>query len=38
MSIRPMIKSANVESIGEINDKDKSEFLSGATVPLVPID
>ena len=37
--IRPMIKAnSNVEYIGEIADKDKSEFLSGATVLLVPID
>ncbi len=36
--IHPMIKSANAEFIGEIGDKDKSEFLSGATVLLVPID
>src|SRR5271157_2692489 len=33
-----MIKSGNVEYIGEINDKEKSEFLSGAIVLLVPID
>jgi glycosyltransferase involved in cell wall biosynthesis len=37
--IKPMItSSSNVEYIGEIADKDKSEFLSGATVLLVPID
>jgi len=36
--IRPMIKSGNVEYIGEINDNDKSEFLSGAIALLVPID
>src|SRR6202042_1004591 len=37
--IKPMIKAnSNVEYIGEINDKDKSEFLRGATVLLVPID
>ena len=36
--IQPMIKSSNVEYIGEINDKDKSEFLSGAVALLVPID
>ena len=28
--IKPMMKSANVEFIGEINDREKSEFLSGA--------
>jgi len=33
-----MMKAGNVEFIGEINDRDKSEFLSGATVLLVPID
>ena len=33
--IKPMIKaSSNVEYIGEINDKDKSEFLSGAIALL----
>jgi glycosyltransferase involved in cell wall biosynthesis len=37
--IHPLIKSAaNVEYIGEISDKDKSAFLSGAVVLLVPID
>jgi glycosyltransferase involved in cell wall biosynthesis len=36
--IEPMIRSGNVEYIGEINDKDKSEFLSGAIALLVPID
>src|ERR1700691_1455066 len=36
--IKPMMKSGNVEFIGEINDQDKSEFLSGATALLVPID
>jgi glycosyltransferase involved in cell wall biosynthesis len=36
--IEPMITSGNVEYIGEINDKDKSEFLSGAIALLVPID
>jgi glycosyltransferase involved in cell wall biosynthesis len=36
--IAPMIKSGNVEYIGEITDKEKSEFLSGAIVLLVPID
>jgi len=29
--------SGNIEYIGEIGDKDKSEFLSGAIVLLVPI-
>jgi glycosyltransferase involved in cell wall biosynthesis len=36
--IRPMIRAGNVDYIGEITDKDKSEFLSGAVVLLVPID
>jgi glycosyltransferase involved in cell wall biosynthesis len=36
--IRPMMKAANVEYIGEINDKEKADFLSGAIVLLVPID
>jgi glycosyltransferase involved in cell wall biosynthesis len=36
--IHPMIKSSGVEYIGEINDKEKSEFLSGAIALLVPID
>src|SRR5437763_6410766 len=36
--IRPMLASPNVEYIGEIGDKDKSAFLSGAIALLVPID
>jgi glycosyltransferase involved in cell wall biosynthesis len=36
--IKPLIESAAVEFIGEITDKDKSEFLSGAIALLVPID
>jgi glycosyltransferase involved in cell wall biosynthesis len=36
--IRPMFNSPNVEYIGEIGDKDKSAFLSGAIALLVPID
>lgn len=37
--IAPMIKAAsNVEYIGEISDKEKSNFLSGAIALLVPID
>ena len=31
-------RRANVEYIGEISDKEKSEFLSGAIALLVPID
>ena len=36
--IKPLMASGNVEYIGEISDKEKSEFLSGAVVLLVPID
>ena len=36
--IHPMIKSSNVEYIGEISDQEKSDFLSGAVALLVPID
>jgi glycosyltransferase involved in cell wall biosynthesis len=36
--IKPMMKPGNVEFIGEISDHEKSEFLSGAIVLLVPID
>ena len=36
--IEPMMRSADVEYIGEINDNEKSEFLSGALALLVPID
>src|SRR6202051_3544641 len=36
--IRPLIGSTNTEYIGEISDGEKSAFLSGATVLLVPID
>src|SRR6202035_3972222 len=36
--IRPLIGSTNTEYIGEISDGEKSDFLSGATVLLVPID
>ena len=36
--IRPLIAAANVEYIGEIADKQKSAFLSGAIALLVPID
>ena len=36
--IHPMMKAANVEYVGEINNSQKSEFLSGAAVLLVPID
>lgn len=37
--IFPLIKSAtNVEYIGEISDKEKSDYLSGAIALLVPLD
>jgi glycosyltransferase involved in cell wall biosynthesis len=36
--IRPMINASKSEYIGEITDKEKSEFLSGAIALLVPID
>jgi glycosyltransferase involved in cell wall biosynthesis len=36
--IAPMIEGSGTEYIGEINDKEKSDFLSGALALLVPID
>src|SRR5262245_32376534 len=36
--IRPMLDTPNVEYIGEISDKEKSAFLSGAIALLVPLD
>jgi glycosyltransferase involved in cell wall biosynthesis len=36
--IAPIIKSENIEFIGEISDAEKSDFLSGAIALLVPID
>ncbi len=36
--IAPMIKASRTEYIGEITDKEKSDFLSGALALLVPID
>src|ERR1700728_4042285 len=36
--IKPLLQSGNVEFIGEINDTQKSDFLSGAIALLVPID
>jgi glycosyltransferase involved in cell wall biosynthesis len=36
--IKPLLRSGNVEFIGEINDTQKSDFLSGAIALLVPID
>ncbi len=36
--IRPMLAGGGVEMIGEINDAQKPEFLSGAVGLLMPID
>ncbi|HLG81006.1 MAG TPA: glycosyltransferase family 4 protein [Bradyrhizobium sp.] len=36
--IKPLLNSPNVEFIGEISDQEKSMFLSGAIVLLLPID
>ena len=36
--IKPMLGNGNCEYIGEISDREKSEFLSGAIALLVPID
>ncbi|MBV9734963.1 MAG: glycosyltransferase family 4 protein [Acidisphaera sp.] len=36
--IKPMIDGTSVEMIGEINDGQKSDFLSGAHALLMPID
>lgn len=36
--IEPLLKDAPVEFIGEIGDHQKSDFLSGATALLFPID
>jgi len=36
--IAPMMRAEHVEYIGEIADRDKSQFLSGAIALLVPID
>src|SRR5580698_4027411 len=36
--IKPLLRSGNVEFIGEIGDEQKSDFLSGAIALLVPID
>jgi len=37
-TIKPMMNSPLVEYVGEINDHEKSAFLSGAIALLVPID
>src|ERR1041385_6941282 len=36
--IKPMLANGHCEYIGEISDREKSEFLSGAIALLVPID
>jgi glycosyltransferase involved in cell wall biosynthesis len=36
--IRPMLDLPDIEFIGEIGDEQKSEFLSGASALLMPID
>jgi glycosyltransferase involved in cell wall biosynthesis len=36
--IKPLLSKPHVEFIGEINDAQKSEFMSGALALLVPID
>jgi glycosyltransferase involved in cell wall biosynthesis len=36
--IRPLLDSTNIEYIGEISDREKPAFLSGAIALLVPID
>ena len=37
-SVEPLLANANVEFIGEINDAQKPDFLSGAKALLFPID
>jgi len=37
-TIRPLIDGTSVELVGEINDAQKPDFLSGAHALLVPID
>jgi glycosyltransferase involved in cell wall biosynthesis len=36
--IKPLLALPGIEFIGEISDRDKSEFLSGAIALLMPID
>jgi glycosyltransferase involved in cell wall biosynthesis len=36
--VRPMLAGGGVEMVGEINDRQKPEFLSGAIGLLMPID
>lgn len=38
LEIKPLLSQPHVEFIGEINDSQKSSFLSGAVGLLVPID
>ena len=37
-SVAPLLNSSDVDYIGEITDREKSAFLSGAIALLVPID
>jgi glycosyltransferase involved in cell wall biosynthesis len=37
-TIRPMLRGPGVELVGEINDAQKPDFLSGALALLLPID
>ncbi|MDP9273449.1 MAG: glycosyltransferase family 4 protein [Chloroflexota bacterium] len=37
-TIRPLLDDANAEFIGEINDREKEEFLGGAAALLFPIN
>ncbi len=37
-NIRALLDLPNVEMVGEINDRQKPDFLSGATALLMPID
>ena len=36
--IKPLLKLPGIEFVGEISDRDKSSFLSGALALLMPID
>lgn len=36
--IRPLLRSAQVEFVGEISDGEKAEFLSGAFALVLPVD
>jgi glycosyltransferase involved in cell wall biosynthesis len=37
-TIRPLLRPPQIEHIGEIGDKEKSAFLSGAVALLAPVD